>query len=139
MTEPSLRALRRWPGREQLPQQEAEEVSKVLRYSPVKAAATRLTREQVLERLRKLPDAPALSPAESQDWQAGAIATLTAGDLEQLRAARRRGMRLSDEAIYHYFELTKIMLGVINRLDLYSTWRIHLPPAHPSSAPADQK
>ena len=133
MTEASLKAVRHWPGRAQLPEQEAEEIAKVLQYQPLKPAATKLTREQVLERLRKLPDAPALSPAESQDWEAGAIATLTAADLEQLREARRRSMRLSDEAIYDYFELTKIMIGVINRLDLFSEARIHPAPAAPAA------
>jgi hypothetical protein len=125
MTEAGLKALRHWPGRAVLPEQEAEEIRKVLRYQPVTAGAGKLTREQVLERLRKLPDAPALSLAENQDWEASAIATLTAGDLEEIREARRRSMSLTAAAIYDYFALTKIMLGVINRLDLFRDARIH--------------
>jgi len=135
MTAPSLQALRRWPGRALLPPQEREEATKVLHYQPVKAETAKLTRQQVLDRLRKLPAAEPLSPADAKDWEASAIATLAADDLEEIREARRRSMRLNDEAIYDYFGLTKILMGVINRLDLYSQWRIH-PAAKPAGGAA---
>ena len=133
MTEPSLKALRQWSGRAALPPQEADEVRRVLHHATVHPKPATLTREQVLDRLRKLPQ-PA-SPSDQQAWEISAIATLTADDLEEIRNARRRGMRLSDEALYDYFELTKVLLAVINRLDQFGQYRVHTP-AQPNTTKA---
>ena len=49
---------------------------------------------------------------------------LEAGDLESLREARRRSITgVSDEALAEYFAITRVMLGWVNRLDLYRDLR----------------
>jgi len=55
-----------------------------------------------------------------------AIQTLREDDLDELREARRKSIQgVSDEALYEYFAYTQILLGVINRLDLYREFRSH--------------
>lgn len=59
-------------------------------------------------------------------FEESAIATLTADDIPEIREARRKAVHgVSDETLYEYYAYTRIILGVINRLDLYSEYRKH--------------
>ncbi len=59
-------------------------------------------------------------------FEESAIQALTADDLNELRVDRRRSITgASDEALYEYFAYTRIILGVINRFDLYKELRGH--------------
>jgi hypothetical protein len=60
-----------------------------------------------------------------------AIANLTEADLPLVREARRKSLHgLSDESLGEYFAFSRLILGVINRLDLYKEYRVH-----PNAAP----
>jgi hypothetical protein len=55
-----------------------------------------------------------------------AVATLQAGDFELLRTARRRALfNVSDQSLEEYLAFTQVMIGLINRLDLYKEFRAH--------------
>jgi hypothetical protein len=55
---------------------------------------------------------------------AGGVRSLQARDLGSLRDARRRSITgVSDEALGEYFAITEVIVGVINRLDLYRNLR----------------
>ena len=55
-----------------------------------------------------------------------AIATLQAGDFELLRTARRKALfNVSDQTLEEYLAFTQVMIGLINRLDLYKEFRSH--------------
>jgi len=96
------------------------------------------SREQVLARIRALPrtpeqaqaelkkENPVLGIAEDEPLVRSAIVTLTAADLDTVRDARRASlMSVSDEVLYEYAAFTRILLGMINRLDLYKEYRVH--------------
>lgn len=64
--------------------------------------------------------------AADDDFEASAVATLSEQDVPVVREARRRSIRgVSDEVLYEYLALTRILRGVINRLDLYKDLRDH--------------
>ena len=53
-----------------------------------------------------------------------AILTLQAGDFETIREARRKSLyNVSDESLAEYFAYTQIMIGMLNRLDLFKDYR----------------
>ena len=55
-----------------------------------------------------------------------AVATLQAGDFELLRTARRKALfNVSDQSLEEYLAFTQVMIGLINRLDLYKEFRSH--------------
>ena len=55
-----------------------------------------------------------------------AVATLQPGDFELLRTARRKGLfNVSDQSLEEYLAFTQVMIGMINRLDLYKEFRSH--------------
>jgi len=55
-----------------------------------------------------------------------AVATLQAGDFAVLREARRKALyNVSDESFSDYLAYTQIMIGMLNRLDLYKEYRSH--------------
>src|SRR3954453_19986017 len=52
------------------------------------------------------------------------VLTLRADDLDEVRHIRVRAIHsLSDESLGEYFAYTKMIVGVINRLNLYSEYR----------------
>ncbi len=64
--------------------------------------------------------------ADIREFIESAIANLTEADLPLVREARRKSLHgLSDEALGEYFAFSRVILGVINRLDLYKESRIH--------------
>lgn len=139
MTEESLRALAGLSGIDDLPDYAQKEVVQVLAYhAPPDNVIPTYSRAQVLARLHALPksageleaelkkDDPVVGIAGDEPLIRSAIATLTPGDLETVREARRLSLRsVSDESVNEYAAFTRLILGVINRLDLYKEYRVH--------------
>lgn len=139
MTRDSYRALAALPGIDDLPEPARKQVTAALAYhAPLGKVIPTHTREQVLARLRALPrtpeqmeselkkEKPMVGIADDQPFIRSAISTLTAADLVTVREARRAALlSVSDESLYEYMAYTRIILGVINRLDLYKEYRVH--------------
>jgi hypothetical protein len=55
-----------------------------------------------------------------------AVATLPPGDFDTIREARRKALyNVSDESLAEYLAYTQIMIGMLNRLDLFRDYRAH--------------
>ncbi len=139
MTQESYRALAGLSGIDSLPAYARKQVIAAMAYhAPLEKAIPTYSREQVLARLRALPrtqeqveaelkkENPVVSIADDEPFLRSAIATLSAADLETVREARRSALiSVSDESLYEYAAYTRMILGVINRLDLYKEYRVH--------------
>jgi len=139
MTQESYRALAGLPGLDDLPDYAQKQVVAALAYHPPQGnVIPAYSREQVLARLRALPRTPEQMEAElkkenpvvgianDEPLIRSAIATLNATDLETVREARRAAlMSVSEESLDEYAAYTRVILGVINRLDLYKEYRVH--------------
>jgi hypothetical protein len=129
LTEDSLKALSSLPGLESFPETLRKAIDLALTYTPpTPLPSPQFSREQVLQRLERIPDYDADFPGVAGDDELteAAATTLLAEDLPVLREARRRSINgVSDEALYEYFALTAILREVVNRLDLYKEYRKH--------------
>lgn len=139
MTQESFRALAGLSTIDDLPEYARKEVIEVLAYHPpADNFIPAYSREQVLARLHSLPrsaeqmaaelnkENPVLGIAGDEPLIRSAIATLGAADLEILREARRTALiSVSEESLSEYAAYTEVILGVINRLDLYKEYRVH--------------
>jgi hypothetical protein len=139
MTYESYRALAALPGLDGLPGYAQKQVIAALAYhAPADKEIPAYTREQVLARLRTLPrtaeqmqtelkkESPVLGIANDEPLVRSAIASLNADDLGTVREARRAALlSVSDESLDEYAAYTRVILGVINRLDLYKEYRVH--------------
>jgi len=55
-----------------------------------------------------------------------AVATLQPADFDTIREARRKSLyNVSDESLAEYLAYTQIMIGMLNRLDLFKDYRAH--------------
>lgn len=69
---------------------------------------------------------PIYGIAERTSFMTSAVATLKAEDFETLREARRKSLfNVSDESLSEYLAFTQVMIGLLNRLDLYKDYRSH--------------
>ena len=69
---------------------------------------------------------PIYGIANHRAFMNSAIATLQAGDFELLRTARRKALfNVSDQSLEEYLAFTQVMIGLINRLDLYKDFCSH--------------
>jgi hypothetical protein len=69
---------------------------------------------------------PVYGIANHTAFMASAVATLKPEDFETLREARKKALlNVSDESLDEYLAFTQVMIGVINRLDLYKDYRTH--------------
>lgn len=69
---------------------------------------------------------PIYGVADHTAFQASAIATLKPEDFLTIREARRKSLYgVSDQALDEYLAYTQIMIGMLNRLDLYKEYRQH--------------
>jgi peptidyl-tRNA hydrolase len=69
---------------------------------------------------------PIYGIADHTAFADSAIATLQPEDFETLRAARRKAIyNISDESLAEYLAFTQVMIGLMNRLDLYREYRAH--------------
>jgi hypothetical protein len=139
MTLESYRALSGLPGIDHLPEYVQKEVVESMAYhAPAGNVIPTSSREQVLLRLRTLPrtadqmeaelkkENPVVGIADDEAFIRSAMATLTAADLDAVREARRAALlSVSEESLYEYAAYTRLILGVINRLDLYKEYRVH--------------
>ena len=54
------------------------------------------------------------------------VATLQPGDFDTIREARHKSLySISDETLAEYLGYTHIMIGMLNRLDLFKAYRKH--------------
>lgn len=139
MTGHSYRALAGLPGFDDLPEYAQKQMIAALAYHPPEInVIPTYSREQVLARLRTLPrtpeqmeaelkkETPVLGIANDEPFIRSAIGTLNASDLEAVREARRAAvMSVSEESLEEYAAYTRVILGVINQLDLYKEYRVH--------------
>lgn len=92
------------------------------------AGRTKQSRTEVLQTLNRIPNfgGDFWGVAGDKEFAQSAIALLQEEDLPVLREARRKSIYgLSDEALHEYHALSRVLLGVINRLDLYKDVREH--------------
>jgi hypothetical protein len=69
---------------------------------------------------------PIYGVADHTAFQTSAIATLKPEDFATIREARRKSLYgVSDQALQEYLAYTQIMIGMLNRLDLYKEYRQH--------------
>jgi len=139
MTHESYRALAALPGLDGLPDYAQRQVIAALAYHPSEGKVIpTYSREQVLVRLHGLPrtseqmeaelkkESPVVGIANNEPLIRSAIATLNGTDLDAVREARRVAlMSVSEESLAEYAAYTRVILGVINRLDLYKEYRVH--------------
>ncbi len=135
MTEASFRALHAGVELAGLPAVNEEVVLSIARYKALPAVPhTPLSRDQVLKRLDAVIRGdfehidPANPPYVAGDdaFEASAGAQLTPADVPVLAEARRVSIRgVSDESLDEYTSLSRTMLQVIDRYDLYKKWRTH--------------
>jgi len=139
MTKESFSALAGLQSLDDLPEFARKQVVAAMAYHlPDEKAIPTYSRAQVLARLRTLPhteeqmeaelkkEKPVVGIANDEPFIRSAIATLNASDLDAVREARRASLiSVSDESLYEYAAYTRVILGVINRLDLYKEFRVH--------------
>ena len=120
-----LKALRRIPHTaEEFDKAFAEEEKAREKYQaehPVDPGDTKTIAKELLN-MRQAEPYTSLSGYEN--FIRSAILTLTEVDLPFLREERRKQVRMSDEAFYEWAAYTRIIEGVINRLDLYREYRV---------------
>jgi hypothetical protein len=69
---------------------------------------------------------PTYGIANHAAFMNSAVATRQPGDFELLRTARRKALfNVSDQSLEEYLAFTQVMIGLINRLDLYKEFRSH--------------
>jgi hypothetical protein len=69
---------------------------------------------------------PIYGIADHTAFTDSAIATLQPEDFETLRTTRRKAVyNISDESLAEYLAFTQVMIGLMNRLDLYKEYRTH--------------
>jgi hypothetical protein len=69
---------------------------------------------------------PTYGVADHTAFQTSAIATLNPGDFATIREARHKSLyNVSDESLAEYLAYTQIMIGMLNRLDLFKEYRQH--------------
>jgi len=69
---------------------------------------------------------PIYGIAEHSAFINSAIATLQPSDFDTIREARRKSIyNISDESLAEYLAYTQIMIGMLNRLDLFKEYRSH--------------
>ena len=102
---------------------EYEEYQKQLRKTALKSSSKDYSSEVTLD---LADEEPFFSIAGYNRFEESAIVTMTGDELSVVREARRKAVvGVSDETLYEYFANTRIILGLINRLDLYREFRKH--------------
>ncbi len=93
-------------------------------HPPAKCANSKDVVSHMRERIEESP--PFLEIEDHERFIESSTANLTQADLPLVREARRKSLHgLSDESLGEYFAFSRLILGVINRLDLYMEYRIH--------------
>jgi len=85
---------------------------------------TKATQQQIAEAVAE--SLPIYGVADHSAFLTSAMATLQEGDFATIREARRKALyNVSDESFSEYLAYTQIMIGMLNRLDLYQEYRSH--------------
>jgi hypothetical protein len=85
---------------------------------------SKATQEQIAKAVAE--SEPIYGIADHTAFTDSAIATLQPEDFETLRAARRKAVYdISDESLAEYLAFTQVMIGLMNRLDLFKEYRTH--------------
>jgi len=85
---------------------------------------TKATQEQISAAIAE--GEPIYGIANHTSFMNSAVATLQPGDFELLRTARRKALfNVSDQSLEEYLAFTQVMIGLMNRLDLYKEFRTH--------------
>ena len=126
LTEESFRALSSLGTMESF-SKEAQEWAKAIRarrHIDVTKPA-KYTREQMLGKVARLPDVDSdIDEAENKALDNSIYATFTPQDLDALREGRRKMiMGISNESVEGYEEISRVILNLINVLDLYPRYR----------------
>lgn len=128
LTKDSLTALKAI-DRTALPESIRKAIEGGLKHQRIEdTGPSKQSRAEVLKTLNRIPKfgGDFWGVAGDREFAQSAIALLQEEDLSVLREARRKSIYgLSDEALHEYFALSRILLGVINRLDLYKEVREH--------------
>jgi hypothetical protein len=84
----------------------------------------KLTQEQLAQAVAD--SLPIYGLADHSAFITSAIATLKPEDFSTIREARRKSLyNVSDESLAEYFAYTQVMIGLLNRLDLFKEYRQH--------------
>jgi hypothetical protein len=88
---------------------------------------SKYTREQMLQKVARLPQMdPDMNEGEDKALDNSVYATFTAADIGALQEGRRRMVQgVSDESVDGYAEISRVLLNLINVLDLDKDYRIH--------------
>jgi hypothetical protein len=85
---------------------------------------TKATQEQISAAITE--GEPIYGIANHTAFMNSDVAALQPGDFELLRTARRKALfNVSDQRLEEYLAFTQVMIGLINRLDLYKEFRSH--------------
>jgi hypothetical protein len=69
---------------------------------------------------------PIYGIADHTAFVTSAVATLQPADFDTIREARRKSLyNVSDESLAEYLAYTQILIGMLNRLDLFKDYRTH--------------
>ncbi len=134
LTEPAFRELRSGVSLAGLSDDDRKVVLSVLTYTPMTPVPhTPFSRDEVLKRLDVVTRGdfahidPQYPPYVSGDqaFAVSAGAQLTPADLPRLMQARRMSIRgVTNDSLDDYLTLTRTILEVIDRYDLYKKWRM---------------
>lgn len=128
LTEESFKSLKSL-DKASLPKSVQEAVEASVKYHSVASAGSaKVSRADVLKTLNRIPKygGDFWGVAGDKEFAQSSVAVLTVEDIPALREARRKSISgLSDEALHEYFALSRTLLGVINRFDLYQGLRGH--------------
>jgi hypothetical protein len=134
LTEPAFRELHGGVSLAGLSDDDRQVVLSVLTYTAMAAAPhTPFSRDEVLRRLDAVTRGdfahidPQYPPYVSGDqaFEVSAGAQLMPADLPRLLEARRMSIHgVTDDSLDEYLTLTRTILEVINRYDLYKKWRM---------------
>jgi hypothetical protein len=126
LTEDSLRALHSLGGVEKFSKEAQDSVRFVTTRRAVEVSRpAKYTRQQMLNKLARLPEMDGeIDEAENQALDNSIYATLASDDVPALREGRRRMIvGVSNESVEGYEEMSRILLNLINVLDLYPKYR----------------
>ena len=94
---------------------------------PPKVRTPQSDKKMLADLRERIESSPPFAEIEDHEkFIESAIANLTEADLPIVREARRKSLQsLSDESLGEYFAFSRVILGVINRMDLYREYRVH--------------
>jgi hypothetical protein len=128
MTEQSFKGLAALGDMKEFSDETRRQVRSVLIPYEVRVTAPKYTREQMLAKISKFPDLD-IDPSEDFDRENKALdnsvyATFTEADVATLRESRRKFITgVSNEAVENYTEMSRVLLHLINKLQMYAEFR----------------